>query len=694
MSSKTDKALDQLCINTIRALSIDAVLKANSGHPGLPLGAAPAAWALWSRHLRHNPKNPAWPDRDRFVLSAGHGSMLLYSLLHLTGYDLPLDEIKSFRQWGSRTPGHPEHGLTPGVETTTGPLGQGFANSVGMAIAEAHLSARFNRPGHAVVDHRTYTLTGDGDLMEGVALESASLAGHLGLGKLVCLYDSNRVSLAGATDLSFTQDVGRAFESCGWHVQHVDDGNDVEAVDAAIAEAKKEAERPSLIVVRSHIGFASPKQDTFGVHGSPLKADEVLATKKALGYPSEEPFFIPDEAAAAMRHAAGRGEQMEAEWRTRFEAYRADHPELAAEFERAMAGELPKGWDADIPSFSAADGPLATRSAGGKVINAIAGRVPELVGGSADLNPSTNTALKGAGDFQSPARGGDRQGAVGEAWGHEGRNVHFGVREHAMGAIASGLALHGGIRPYTATFLVFADYMRPAMRLGALMELPVVYVFTHDSVAVGEDGPTHEPVEQAAALRAIPHLTVFRPADANETAAAWRFAMTHPHGPVCLLLTRQAVPVIEGPADVARGGYVLADAEAKPELVLMASGSEVSLALEARELLGKDRVRVVSMPSPDLFLEQDQAYRDSVLPPNLWTRVAIEAGVPLGWRRLVGPLGEIVAIENRFGASAPGKVVMEKYGFSSAHVVERARGLLAAFPARAKELGEALTSSR
>ena len=691
--SKTDPALDQLCVNTIRALSIDAILEANSGHPGLPLGAAPAAWALWSRHLRHNPKNPSWADRDRFVLSAGHGSMLLYSLLHLTGYDLPLDEIKSFRQWGSRTPGHPEHGLTAGVETTTGPLGQGFANSVGMAIAEAHLAARFNREGHTVVDHHTYALAGDGDLMEGVALESASLAGHLGLGKLVCLYDANRISLAGATDLSFTQDMGATFESCGWHVQQVADGNDLDALDAAIAAAKAEASRPSLIVVRSNIGFGSPKQDTFGVHGAPLKADEVIATKKALGYPSEEPFFIPEEAAADMRLAVGRGEQREDESRTRFEAYRGAHPELAAEFERAMAGQLPSGWDADIPSFSADDKPLATRSAGGKVINAIAGRVPELMGGSADLNPSTNTALKGMGDFQSPAREGDRQGAVGEVWGYGGRNLHFGVREHAMGAIASGLALHGGIRPYTATFLMFADYMRPAIRLAALMELPVVYVFTHDSVAVGEDGPTHEPVEHAAALRVIPHLTVIRPADANETAAAWRFAMAHEGGPVTLLLSRQALPILDGPANVARGGYVLADAEDAPELVLMASGSEVSLALEAREILGKGRVRVVSMPSPDLFLKQDEAYRDSVLPPDVWARMALEAGVPMGWHRFVGPLGEVVAIENRFGASAPGKVVMEKYGFSAAQVVEEARALLAAFPTRAKELSARLAGS-
>ena len=616
--------------------------------------------------------------------------MLLYSLLHLTGYDLPLDEVKSFRQWGSRTPGHPEHGLTSGVETTTGPLGQGFANSVGLAMAEAHLGARFNKPDHTIVDHHTYALAGDGDLMEGVALESMSLAGHLRLGKLVCLYDANRISLAGATDLSFTQDMGRTFEAAGWHVQHVDDGNDIDAVDAALTTAKSEADRPSLIVIRSNIGFGSPKQDTFGVHGAPLNAEEVVQTKKALGYPSDEPFFIPEESLAEMRTAVGRGAQREKDWRDGFEAYRKAHPEPAAEFERAMSGELPEGWDADIPHFSAGDKPLATRSAGGKVLNAIAARVPELLGGSADLNPSTNTALKGAGDFQSPSREGDRQGAVGESWGYAGRNIHFGVREHAMGGITSGLALHGGLRPFTATFLMFADYMRGAIRLGALMELPVTYVFTHDSIALGEDGPTHEPVEHAAALRAIPQLTVLRPADANETAAAWRFAMTHTHGPVVLLLTRQAVPILDGPADVAKGGYVLADAEGTPELVLIASGSEVSLALEVRDIIGAGRVRVVSMPSPDLFLKRHQAYQDSVLPPTVWARMAIEAGVPQGWHRLVGPLGEVVGIENRFGTSAPGKVAMEKYGFTGTQVAERARALLAAYPSRAKELAAAL----
>ena len=658
------------------------------------MALSPLAHVLWTRIMRYDAAAPDWPDRDRFVLSAGHASILLYAMLHLTGYDLTLDDLKAFRQWDSKTPGHPEHGLAPGVETTTGPLGQGVGNAVGLAIAEAHLAARFNRPGHTVVDHFTYVLAGDGDMMEGVAQESVSLAGHLGLGKLVCLYDANRISLAAATDVAFTQDVGRSFEGAGWHVVHVDDGNDTGAIDAALSKAKAATDRPSLVVVRSHIGFGSPKQDTFGVHGSPLDAEEVKATKKRLGYPSTEPFFLPENAVAHMRTAVDRGAKLEAEWKKRFEAYRKAHPEPAAEFERALAGRLPEGWDADIPSFSPKDKPLATRVAGSKVLGAIAARVPELVGGSADLNPSTNTTIKGGGDFERPLLDGDRQGAVGGDWGYGGRNLHFGVREHAMGAIASGLALHGGLRPYTATFLTFSDYMRPAMRLGALMELPVVYVFTHDSIGLGEDGPTHQPVEHAAALRAIPNMTVLRPADANETAAAWRFAMTHRHGPTVLLLTRQGVRILDGPADVARGGYVLVDSEGPPEVLLMASGSEVGVALEARDILAGEgrRVRVVSMPSPDLFLLQDEAYRDSVLPPGVLARVAIEAGVPLGWDRLVGPLGAVVAIENRFGASAPIKVIMEKYGFTGPQVAARARALLADLPARARTLGQALAA--
>ena len=684
-----ETTVDQLCVNTIRALAIDTVLKANSGHPGLPLGAAPVGYSLFGRAMKHNPANPGWPDRDRFVLSAGHGSALLYSLLHLTGYDLPLDQLKQFRQWASHTPGHPEYGDTPGVETTTGPLGQGFAMSVGMAMAEAHLAARFNRPGHAVVDHHTYVLAGDGDLMEGVAHEAASLAGHLELGKLVVFYDSNRICLAGSTNLSFTDDVEQVFEGYGWHVVKVADGNDLEALARATDTAQAETERPSLVIVRTEIGYGSPKQGTFGVHGSPLNAEQVIETKRKLGYPSEEPFFVPPEALAHLRGAVERGKQAEAEWRERFEAYRKAHPDLAAELERVIAGELPKDWDKEIPTFTTADKPIATRSAGGKIIGAIAARVPELLGGSADLNSSTETALKGAGDFQSPATaGGAHQGAVGGEWGYGGRNVHYGVREHAMAAVSSGLALHGGVIPFSATFFTFADYMRPAIRLAALMKLRSIYVFTHDSVGVGEDGPTHQPIEHAASLRAIPQLTVIRPADANETASAWRVAMAR-RGPTALLLTRQALPVLAGTDDVAYGGYVLADTEGRPDVILIATGSEVPLALEVRaELLGRGlKARVVSLPSWELFDAQPQAYRDTILPPSVLARVAIEAGVPQGWEKYTGAFGAVVGIENRFGASAPIKVVMEKLGFTSANVAAKAAEVVAALPARIQAAG-------
>ncbi len=682
--TNADPRLDQLCVNTIRALAIDTVTNANSGHPGLPLGAAPMAYALWTRALRHNPANPRWPDRDRFVLSAGHGSALLYSLLHLTGYDLPLEELQRFRQWESRTPGHPEHGDTPGVEVTTGPLGQGFAVGVGMAIAERQLAARFNRPGHTIVDHYTYAIAGDGDLMEGVAQEAASLAGHLGLGKLVYFYDSNHVCLAGTTNLSFSEDVGQVFEGHGWHVQTVADGNDIGAIDRAGAAARAVTDKPSLVIVRTEIGYGSPKQGTFGVHGSPLSAEQVVETKRKLGYPSEQPFFLPPEAVTQMRGAVARGQAAEAEWRGRLEAYRKAHPDLAGEFERVMKGELPKDWDKNIPSFSPSDKPLATRAAGGKIINAIAARVPELVGGSADLNPSTETALKGAGDFERPAAAGEpHQGAVGGEWGYGGRNLHFGVREHAMAAITSGLALHGGLVPFCATFFTFSDYMRPAIRLAALMKLHTIYVFSHDSIGLGEDGPTHQPVEQAAALRAIPRLTVIRPADANETGGAWRAAMSHP-GPVALLLTRQAVPILAGTGDVSRGGYVLADAEGLPALILIATGSEVAIALEAREQLVARgiKTRVVSLPSFELFEAQPKTYRESVLPPSVLARVAVEAGIPQGWERYVGAFGAVVGIENRFGASAPLKVVMEKYGFTAANVVATALDVVEGLPAR------------
>lgn len=677
--SRASSQLDQLCISAIRALSIDTVLKANSGHPGLPLGAAPMAYALWDRYLRHNPANPTWPDRDRFVLSAGHGSALLYSLLHLTGYDLPLEQVKQFRQWGSMTPGHPERGVTPGVETTTGPLGQGFGNAVGMAMAERFLAARFNRPGHAIVDHITYTIVGDGCLMEGIASEAASLAGHLGLGKLICLYDRNFISLAATVNLTFTEDVAKRFEAYGWHVAHVADGNDPNAVADAIAAAQAVEDRPSLLVVRTNIGFASPKQDTYGVHGSPLNAEEVVRTKQNLGYPSLEPFFLPDEAVAHLREAVERGKRWEAAWQGRFEAYAQAYPDLAAEWQRVMSGQLPENWDADIPTFAVGDKPIATRAAGGKVLNAIAARVPELIGGSADLNPSTETALKAQGDFQSPAnQPEDRQGAVGGEWGYGGRNLHFGVREHAMGAILNGLALHGGVLPFGATFLMFADYMRPAIRLAALMELPIICVFTHDSIGVGEDGPTHQPVEHVASLRAIPHLTVIRPADANETAQAWRYALAGGHGPVALVLTRQPLPILPSGGLVSRGAYVLADSDGTPDIILIATGSEVSLAMEARDRLVAQGVgvRVVSMPSWELFDAQPQAYRDQVLPPAIKARLAIEAGVPLGWAAYVGDAGAVVSVGARFGASAPAKLLFEQYGLTASNVVACAQALL------------------
>jgi len=685
----TTTGIEQLAVNTIRALAIDTVQKANSGHPGLPLGAAPVGYSLFARTMRHSPTSPHWPDRDRFVLSAGHGSALLYSLLHLTGYDLPLDQLKQFRQFGSQTPGHPEHGDTAGVETTTGPLGQGFGNAVGMAIAERQLAARFNRPGHEVVDHRTFVLAGDGDLMEGVANEAASLAGHLGLGKLVCFYDSNHICLGSTTNLVFTEDVAKVFEGYGWHVQTLADGNDLDAIAKATDAALAVTSRPSLVIVRSEIGYGSPKQGTFGVHGSPLDAAQVIETKRKLGYPSEEPFFVPQDALAHLRSAVERGRAAEAAWQGRFEAYRKAHPDLAGEFERVMAGKLPKGWDADIPTFKTGDKPIATRSAGGKTINAIALRVPELIGGSADLNPSTDTALKGAGDFQSPSNtASDRQGAVGGAWGYAGRNLHYGVREHAMAAISSGIALHGGLVPFSATFFTFADYMRPSIRLAALMKLHSIFVFTHDSIGVGEDGPTHQPVEQAASLRAIPNLVVIRPGDANETASAWRVAMTR-RGPVALLLTRQAIPILAGTDDVAYGGYVLADGEGTPDVILIGTGSELHVAVEAKQLLAGRGVkaRVVSLPSWELFEEQPQAYRDSILPPSVLARVAVEAGVPQGWERYVGPFGAVVGVAGRFGASAPVKVVMEKYGFTAANVAEKALAVKDAVAARLGAMG-------
>jgi transketolase len=677
------ESIDQQCINTLRFLSVDMVQKANSGHPGLPLDAAPMAYVLWTRWLKYNPRNPQWADRDRFVLSAGHGSALLYSLLHLTGYDLSLDEIKRFRQFGSKAPGHPERRHTPGVEVTTGPLGQGMANAVGLAIAEAQLAALYNRPGHAIVDHHTYALVSDGDLMEGVASEAASLAGHLRLGKLVCLYDDNSVTLAASTDITFTEDRAARFAAYGWHTLIVADGNDLAALNAAIEEARGETARPSLIVVCTHIGYGSPEQDSFKAHGSPLGVDDVRKTKQKLGWPTEPDFLIPDAALARFRQAIERGARAEASWNERLAAYAKAFPDLHQELACRLNGELPPGWDADIPVFEADAKGIATRAASGKVMNAIAPRLPALSGGSADLDPSTKTALKGLGDFNPPAAGDDQQGSAGGGWSLAGRNLHFGVREHAMGAIVNGLAAHGGFIPYGATFLIFSDYMRPPIRLAALSGLHVVHVFTHDSIALGEDGPTHQPVEQLANLRAIPNVIVIRPADANETAVAWRVALEARDGPVMLVLTRQDVPTLDrkrhAAADGLRsGGYVLSDApDGRPGLILIASGSEVGLIVAAAEQLQTQgiAVRCVSMPSWELFEGLPQAERDAVLPPTVTARLAVELGVAQGWHRYVGDRGAVLSVEH-FGASAPADTLLREYGFTVEHVCARAMELL------------------
>ena len=676
--------LDELCVNTIRMLSVDAVEKAKSGHPGAPMGLAAAAYVLWTRILKHNPKNPDWPDRDRFVLSAGHGSMLLYSMLHLTGYAVSLDQIKHFRQWESITPGHPERELTPGVEVTTGPLGQGFGNGVGMGIAEAFLAARYNKPGLDIFDHYTYAIVSDGDLMEGVAAEAASLAGHLKLGKLIYLYDDNRVSLAATTDLTFSDDTAKRFDAYGWHTQTVSDGNDLAAIERAVKAAQQERGRPSLIILRTHIGYGSPgKHDSFEAHGSPLGAEEVKATKQNLGWPQEPPFFIPDEALAHFREAIGRGEKAEANWREKFSKYKQQFSNEAKEVETALARKLPAGWDAELPEFPADPKGVATRAAAGKVLNALAAKLPTLIGGSADLNPSTYTVLNKMGDFETPSRDYSKsQGASGGGFGYFGRNIHYGVREHGMGAASNGMAAHGGVIPFASTFLMFADYMRPSIRLAALMELGVIYVFTHDSIGVGEDGPTHQPVEHYAALRAIPRLVLIRPGDANETAVAWKIAVESRDRPVALALSRQNVPTLDRkeftPAEgVRKGAYVLADAPGgRPDMILIGTGSELSLAVGARAKLAEKNIqaRVVSMPSWELFDAQPKDYRDAVLPPGVKRRLAIEAGIPQGWQKYVGDDGDVVGIE-RFGASAPGNVVMEKLGFTVDNVVERALAL-------------------
>jgi transketolase len=670
----TTPELDQLCINTIRALSIDAVQRAESGHPGLPLGAAPMAYVVWTRFMRHNPKNPKWQGRDRFLLSAGHGSMLLYSLLHLTGYDLPLEELKNFRQWDSKTPGHPENILTPGVEITTGPLGQGFANGVGMAMGAAHLAAKFNREGFPLVDNYVYAIVSDGDLMEGVASEAASLAGHLKLGKLIYLYDDNHVTIEGFTDLAFSEDVPGRFESYGWHTSTVEDGNDLDALEQAIREAQGVTDRPSLISVKTVIGFGMPTAGTRKAHSDAPGAEAVRETKRALGWPEDKDFFIPEEALAEFRRCVERGEQQEREWNALVEKYTGQFAEQGASWRVTMEGELPADWESHLPAFADAK-PMATRQASGEVINALAPHLPTLVGGSADLGPSTNTDIKGGGSFQHGT--------------YEGRTIHFGVREHGMGAALTGMSLNGGLIPYGATFMCFSDYMKPAIRLAALSHVQVVYVFTHDSVGLGEDGPTHQPVEQLAGLRAIPNLYVIRPADVHEVREAWRLAILRKQAPTALILTRQKVALIDragacAPAEgTRRGAYVLADATdaegqaTQPKLLLLSTGSEVGLCLEAREALQKEGVpvRVVSMPCWELFGEQERDYRESVIPPAVKARLAVEAGASLGWHRWVGDGGDTLCLD-RFGASAPGATALKELGFNVENVTARARALL------------------
>ena len=679
MPEKAQSTLDQLCINTIRFLSADGVQQANSGHPGLPMGTAPMAYTVWTRHLRHNPANPAWPNRDRFILSGGHGCMLVYSLLYLTGYDLSLDELRRFRQWGSLTPGHPEYGLTPGVETTTGPLGQGFGNGVGMAIVEAHLAKIYNRPGHEIIDHYVYAIVTDGDLMEGVASEAASLAGHLRLGKLIYLYDDNKISIEGSTDITFTEDRGKRFEAYDWHVQQVADGLDLEAIDRAIQAAKQDP-RPSLIMVPNIIGYGLPtRAGTAKAHGEPPGDVELDGAKEKLGWPTEPRFYVPDEALAYFRQAVARGAEQEQAWQRKIEAYRAAFPDLAADLERRLAGKLPEGWADGLPDFPQDAKGLATRTSSGKVLNAIATKLPDLVGGSADLAPSTVTWMADSPAFAADCR--------------EGRNFHFGVREHGMAAVVNGMAYHGGVIPFGATFFVFSDYLRPALRLSAISHLGSIWVFTHDSIGVGEDGPTHQPVEQLASLRAIPNLVALRPADANEVREAWKLAIEGRHRPTALLLTRQTLPTLDrtayAPADgIRRGAYVLADLPAlqaggmpggqgKPQIILMASGSEVALIVQAGQRLAEKgtSVRLVSFPSWELFDEQDAAYQDAVLPPEITVRLAVEAGVTMGWHRWVGSQGRVLGLD-RYGASAPVNTVFTQLGFTVDHVEAIATRLL------------------
>ncbi len=670
MAESADAALQLLAINTVRTLSMDAVQAADSGHPGTPMALAPLAYALYHKHVRHNPADPHWPNRDRVVLSAGHASMLLYSTLFLCGYDISLDDIKAFRQWGSKTPGHPEVGHTAGIETTTGPLGQGLSNAVGMAVAERHLAATFNRDGNAIIDHYTWFICGDGDLMEGISHEAASFAGFQKLGKLIGFYDSNHITIDGTTDISCTDDAAERFEAYGWHVQHIADINDLNAIDRAVDLAKSEKDRPSMIVCRTHIGYGSPnKVDTSKAHGEALGADEILLTKKELGWPSTEPFFVPDAALAHWREVEPRGAAAQDEWRRALIDYSKAFPEDAKELGRRLHGDLPAGWESTIPTFDATNGNIASRAASGAVLNAFAPKIPEFIGGSADLAGSNLTTVKGA-PFLTAALPG-------------ARNFHFGIREHAMGGIMNGMALHGGIIPYGGTFLIFSDYMRPAIRLAGLMKQQTIYVFTHDSIGLGEDGPTHQPIEQLSALRAIPNLLVIRPADANETAEAWRVALKHRTGPTALALTRQKLPLIDrtkfgAASGLARGAYVLADsASGPPRAVILSSGSEIEIAMKAREILAAERVgvRVVSMPCHELFAQQSEEYRESVLPKNV-RRIAIEAAHPMSWYRWVGTDGEVIGLDH-FGASAPYQKLYEEFGLTAARLAESVRTLIA-----------------
>ncbi|WP_457640325.1 transketolase [Persephonella sp.] len=659
------KNLDQLCVNTIRVLSLDQIQRAKSGHPGMPLGAAPMAYVLWDRFLRHNPKNPGWFNRDRFILSAGHGSAMLYSLLYLYGYDLPLDELKRFRQWHSKTPGHPEYGLTPGVEATTGPLGQGFAMGVGMAIAECYLANYFNRDGFNIVDHYTYAIVSDGDLMEGISSEAAALAGRLKLGKLIYLYDDNHITIEGDTSLAWSEDIELRFKAHGWHVITVPDGNDLDALYGAIKAAQDEKERPSLIKIRTHIGYGSPKQDDPEVHGAPMSEEEAKATKRFYGFPEDKEFYIPEEALNHFRKAIDRGRELEDKWNKIFKEYEKAYPELAAEFKRFINGELPEGWDKDLPVFKDTSKKIATRSASGETLNVLADKLPNIIGGSADLAPSNKVVLKGKGDFYCETPG--------------GRNIHFGIREHAMGAAVNGMALHGGIIPFGATFFVFTNYMRASIRMAALMNIHSIFIFSHDSIGVGEDGPTHQPVEHLMSFRIMPNMTVIRPADANETVEAWKIAIERKK-PVMLVLTRQNVPVLDPDKypikeGVKKGAYILEDTK-DPDIILVGTGSEVHVVLEAKKILYEKgiKARVVSMPSWELFLEQDEEYRSSIIPENI-PKVVVEAGVTFGWKDIVGDNSVVIGL-NRFGESAPGDVLMEKFGFTPENVANEVISLL------------------